>query len=179
MFDRKERYERIYDQLRDLIVGRSPNLIAAMATLCAVLHAKMPHHSWTGFYLVAGDDELHVGPYQGRVACQILKGRGVCLHAVRTRQPVVVPDVAAFPGHIACDAHSKSEIVIPIIGAGRVVAVLDIDSNGAAQWSDADVPPLERIVALLNPYLAWREIEPLRERRTGSEGVLPRFPRDR
>jgi GAF domain-containing protein len=151
MIDRAARYERIREQLEDLIVGRSPTLVAAMATVCAVLHAKLPHHSWTGFYCVAGEDELHVGPYQGPVACQVLKGRGVCLHAVRTREAVVVPDVAAFPGHIACDARSKSEIVVPLIRDGRVVAVLDADSTELAQFAATDVAPLERIVALLQP----------------------------
>ncbi|MCX7682495.1 MAG: GAF domain-containing protein, partial [Anaerolineae bacterium] len=77
---RAGRYERIYAQLQELIEGRSPNLIAAMATICAVLHHKMPHHSWTGFYFVHHGDELHVGPYQGPVACQVLRGGGVCLH---------------------------------------------------------------------------------------------------
>jgi L-methionine (R)-S-oxide reductase len=119
--------------------------------IAAVLHAKMPHHSWTGFYFVAGDDELYVGPYQGPVACQILKGSGVCLHAVRTRASVVVPDVHAFPGHIPCDPRSRSEIVVPIVKDGRVVAVLDVDSTEFAQFGDADVAPLERIVALLRP----------------------------
>ena len=90
---RLNRYERITDQLRGLIEGQSPNLLAAMATICAVLHAKMPHHFWTGFYFVADEDTLHVGPYQGPVACQVLKGQGVCLHCVRTKQPVVVADV--------------------------------------------------------------------------------------
>jgi GAF domain-containing protein len=149
---RTARYERIAVQLRELIEGRSPNLVAAMATICSVLHAKMPHQSWTGFYFVAGDDELHVGPYQGPVACQTLKGNGVCLHAARTRAAVVVPDVHAFPGHIPCDPRSRSEIVVPIVKDGRVVAVLDVDSNELAQFSDADVAPLERIVALLLPF---------------------------
>jgi len=125
-----------------------------MATVCAVLHAKMPHHLWTGFYFVAGERELHVGPYQGPLACQILRGRGVCLHAVEEHAPVVVPDVASFPGHIACDARAKSEIVVPVMAEGRVVAVLDIDSAEPAQWTDADVAPLERILTLLNPFLA-------------------------
>jgi GAF domain-containing protein len=149
---RAARYERIAVQLQELIEGRSPSLVAAMATISAVLHAKMPHHSWTGFYFVAGDDELRIGPYQGPVACQILKGRGVCLHAVRTKAAVVVPDVHAFPGHVPCDPRSRSEIVVPVVKDGRVVAVLDVDSNELAQFSDADVAPLERIVALLHPF---------------------------
>jgi L-methionine (R)-S-oxide reductase len=152
VIDRGARYERIREQLESLIVGRSPTLVAAMATVCAVLHAKMPHHSWTGFYFVAGEDELHVGPYQGPAACQVLTGRGVCLHAVRTRAAVVVPDVSAFPGHVVCDPRSKSEIVIPVINSGRVFAVLDIDSAELSQFGPDDVVPLERIVALLNPF---------------------------
>jgi len=149
---RAARYDRITTQLRELIEGRSPSLVAAMATICAVLHAKMPHHSWTGFYFVAGDDELHVGPYQGPVACQTLMGHGVCLHAVRTRASVVVSDVNAFPRHIPCDPRSRSEIAVPIVKDGRVVAVLDVDSTELAQFSDADVAPLERIVALLHAF---------------------------
>ena len=89
---RAARYERIYVQLEDLIEGKSPSLTAAMATICAVLQAKMSHHSWTGFCFVASNNELHVGPYQGPVACQVLRDRGVCLHCVRTQQPVVVPE---------------------------------------------------------------------------------------
>jgi GAF domain-containing protein len=152
---RAARYERIYAQLKDLIEGKSPNLIAAMSTLCAVLHHKMSHHFWTGFYFVSPDaeDELHAGPYQGAVACQVLRGRGVCLHAVRTRQPVVVPDVEQFPGHIACDARSKSEIVLPLLKDGRIVAVLDVDSDKLAQFDQDDVAPLARILDLLQPYL--------------------------
>ncbi len=149
---RPARYERIYDQLKNLIEDKSPSLIAAMATTCAVLHHKMPHHFWTGFYFVAGEDELHVGPYQGAVACQVLKGRGVCLHCVRTGQPVVVPDVEQFPGHIACDSRSKSEIVLPLKKEERIVAVLDVDSDKLAQFDADDVAPLEKILSLLQPY---------------------------
>jgi len=149
---RMARYERLYGQLRELIEGKSPTLIAAMATICAVVHAKMPHHFWTGFYFVAGE-QLFAGPYQGAVACQILERRGVCVESVRAKRPVVVDDVEAFPGHIACDARSKSEIVVPILKNGDVVAVLDIDSDKRDQFSDADIEPLQKIVSLLNPYL--------------------------
>jgi GAF domain-containing protein len=150
---RMGRYERVYAQLEELIEGESPNLLAAMATLCAVLHHKMPHHLWTGFYFVAGEDELHVGPYQGAVACQVLQGQGVCLHAVRSRAPVIVPDVHQFPGHIACDARAKSEIVLPLMRDDRVVAVLDVDSAKLAQFDEDDVAPLEKLLGLLEPYL--------------------------
>ncbi|HEU67682.1 MAG TPA: GAF domain-containing protein [Candidatus Acetothermia bacterium] len=149
---RAGRYDRIHAQLRDLIVGNSPNLIAAMATVCAVLHAKMPHHSWTGFYLVA-EHELHVGPYQGPVACQVLRGEGVCIACWRSAQPVVVPDVRLFPGHVPCDPRAQSEIALPVMKEGRVVAVFDADSHQPAQFTTADVDPLRKILALLDTYL--------------------------
>jgi L-methionine (R)-S-oxide reductase len=142
-------YERLYAQLEPLIRDKSPNLVAGMATIAALLHAKLRHHSWTGFYFYATEDELHVGPYQGAVACQILKGRGVCLASAREGRAVVVPDVEAFPGHIACDSRSKSEIVVPLKKDGRVVAVLDIDSDKLAQFDEDDVAPLSHIVSLL------------------------------
>ena len=150
---RPARYEHLYAQLKDLIEDKSPNLVAAMATICAVLHHKMGHHLWTGFYFVASEDELHVGPYQGPVACQVLRDRGVCLHCARTRQAVVVPDVEQFPGHIACDPRSKSEIVLPVMKEDQVVAVLDIDSHKPVQFDDDDVAPLTKILSLLQPYL--------------------------
>ena len=150
---RPARYERIYTQLQDLIKDKSPDLIAAMATMCAVLHHKMGHHLWTGFYFVAGEDELHVGPYQGPVACQVLRDRGVCLHCARTRQAVVVPDVEQFPGHVACDPRSKSEIVLPVMKEDQVIAVLDIDSHKPVQFDEDDIAPLTKILSLLQPYL--------------------------
>jgi GAF domain-containing protein len=149
---RAGRYDRIYHQLKDLL-AKSPDLVAAMATVCAVLHHKLPHHFWTGFYFVAGEDELHIGTYQGPVACQVLEGRGVCLHCARTGQPVVVPDVEQFPGHIACDARSRSEIALPLKKGDRVVAVLDIDATELEQFDEDDIAPLERILSLLHPYL--------------------------
>jgi L-methionine (R)-S-oxide reductase len=150
---RAGRYERLQAQAEELIAGKSPGLVAAMATLCALMQAKLPHHFWTGFYFVAGEDELHVGPYQGPAACQVLKGRGVCLQCARTARPVVVPDVAQFPGHIACDSRSKSEIALPLVKEGRTVAVLDVDSDRLAQFDEDDVAPLEHLLALLQPYL--------------------------
>jgi len=150
---RLARYERILLQLRDLIEGTSPDLLAAMATLCAVLHAKMPHHFWTGFYFVHHLKELHVGPYQGPLACQVLRDEGVCIEAVRTQRPIVVPDVHVFPGHIPCDARSQSEIVLPLVLDGRTVAVLDIDSDRLSAFSERDVEPLGRILKLLEPFV--------------------------
>ncbi len=147
------RYERLYAQLDELITAKSPDLLAAMATICAVLHHKLPHHFWTGFYFVRDDETLTAGPYQGAVACQVLRGGGVCLHCARTGQPVIVPDVEQFPGHIACDSRSKSELCLPVIKDGRVIAVLDIDADKLAQFDEDDVAPLERIIGLLKPLL--------------------------
>ena len=150
---RAARYERLYKQLRHLIEDKSPSLQAAMATICAVLHAKMQHHFWTGFYFVVSEDELHVGPYQGPAACQILNDQGVCLHAARTKEPVVGSDVQTFATHISCASRSKSEIVIPLLKDGRTVAVLDIDSSELNQFSEVDIEPLSKILGLLNPFL--------------------------
>ncbi|MFO7914853.1 MAG: GAF domain-containing protein [Candidatus Krumholzibacteriales bacterium] len=147
------RYSRIHRQLEELIKDKSPGLVPAMATICALLHAKMPHHFWTGFYFVVSEDELHVGPYQGPPACQVLQGRGVCLHCARTAKPVVVPDVKKFPGHIDCDPRSRSEIAIPVIKEGKVIAVLDIDSDSLEQFDENDAGPLENILSLLGPFL--------------------------
>jgi GAF domain-containing protein len=149
---RSAAYERLYKQLEPLIREKSPDLVAGMATIAALLHAKLRHHSWTGFYFVTGDDELHVGPYQGPVACQVLKGRGVCLAAATGKTALVVPDVEAFPGHIACDSRSRSEIVIPLMKDGKVIAVLDIDSERLSSFDEDDIEPLGRIVALLEPF---------------------------
>jgi GAF domain-containing protein len=116
----------------------------------------MGHHFWTGFYFVSeesGKTELHIGPYQGPVACQVLGERGVCLHCVLTREPVVVPDVEQFPGHVACDARSKSEIVLPVKKGDAIVAVLDVDSDKLAQFDEDDIAPLAEILSLLEPYL--------------------------
>ena len=118
MDDKKKegRYQRIYDQLEEL-QKQSNDPIARMATICAVLHHKMDYYFWTGFYLLKESEKLIVGPYQGPVACQELEpDKGVCWAAVDRAEPVVVPDVHAFPGHIACDSRSKSEITLPVLG---------------------------------------------------------------
>jgi len=150
---RTGRYERIYNQLNNLITGKSPDLTAAMSTISAVMHFKLTHHFWTGFYLVKNENTLVVGPYQGPVACQILQGRGLCLKAAQTGEPVVVADVTRITDHIACDSRSLSEIVIPLIKDHKVVAVFDIDAAETAQFDEDDIAPLERIVGLLGPFL--------------------------
>jgi GAF domain-containing protein len=143
------RYRRIEDQLAELFL-KTDDPTARMATAVAVLHHKMPHFFWTGFYRVL-DGALVVGPYQGPVACAVLHGpEGVCWAGVRDGATVVVPDVHAFEGHVACDARSRSEIVVPVRDrADAVVAVLDVDSERPDAFGEADRAGLERIVALL------------------------------
>lgn len=143
------RYRRIEAQLAELFL-KTDDATARMATAVAVLHHKMPHYFWTGFYRVV-DGALVVGPYQGPVACAVLRGpEGVCWAGVRGGATVVVPDVHAFPGHVACDARSRSEIVVPVRDrTGAVVAVLDVDSEHPDAFGEADREGLERIVGLL------------------------------
>lgn len=129
--------------------------ITAMATCAAVLHKSIPYSSWTGFYRVVAPGWLRVGPYQGGVGClDIPFDRGVCGAAAREMRTQLVPDVHAFPGHIACDDAARSEIVLPVCDhAGRLVAVLDLDSHQPAAFDEIDREGLERIVEVLRPCL--------------------------
>jgi len=147
------RYARIAAQLTELFQEgpkATDDPVARMATVCALLHHKMPHYFWTGFYLLR-DDRLVVGPYQGPVACAVLPGpEGVCWAGVNRGETVVVPDVHAFPGHVACDGRSRSEIVVPLRRTdATIVGVLDVDSDRPDAFSDTDREGLERIVALV------------------------------
>ncbi|NTW23924.1 MAG: GAF domain-containing protein [Lentimicrobium sp.] len=143
------RYERLYTQLSGLL-AKSPDATAQMATIAAILFNKMDYFFWCGFYRVDGD-RLIVGPYQGPAACQILEGRGVCLAAVEQQKTLIVPDVHSFPGHIACDSRSLSEIVIPVRDkAGKIIAVLDVDSKELASFDETDAAHLEKIIGLLS-----------------------------
>jgi len=150
VIDRKaERYERIYNQLKELLT-KTEDKIAKMATVTAVLNGKMSKFFWTGFYRII-NGELTVGPYQGPVACQILaKDKGVCWTCINEKETVVVPDVEAFPGHIACDSRSKSEIVIPLFNELKeVYAVLDVDSDKLSTFDETDKLYLEKIVKII------------------------------
>ncbi|UCE39760.1 MAG: GAF domain-containing protein [Candidatus Aminicenantes bacterium] len=148
---RSARYERIYTQLEDLI-RNTGNIISLMATVAALLHHKMPHFFWTGFYIL-DENDLIVGPYQGPLACQVLeKNKGVCWAGIIRRSTVVVPDVHKFPGHIACDSRSKSEIVIPLLDQNNQPwAVLDVDSQKHDAFTEIDKQWLEKIVRLIPP----------------------------
>ncbi len=143
------RYSRIYKQLVELMKTADYPL-SRMATISAVLHHKMEDYFWTGFYLLV-DGELLVHCYQGPVACMHLeKDTGVCWAGINKNKPVVVPDVEAFPGHIACDSRSQSEIVVPVFDeSDNIVGVLDIDSATKNTFDEADERWLQKIVKLI------------------------------
>jgi len=143
------RYRRIHDQLEALL-PKTGDPLARMATISAVLHHKMDHYFWTGFYLYK-EGKLIVGPYQGPVACQELeKDKGVCWAAFNSASAVVVPDVHAFPGHIACDSRSKSEITLPVFNRkGMIEAVFDVDSDRKGSFDEVDRHALTSILELI------------------------------
>ena len=135
-------YQLLCKQI-EALSEESSDCLPLMANAAALLYHALPDINWAGFYLAKGE-ELILGPFQGKVACvRIPKGRGVCGTALATDTTQVVPDVHAFPGHIACDAASRSEIVIPIHAGKDVVAVLDIDSPSPDRFSEADRAGLE------------------------------------
>ncbi len=143
------RYSRIYQQLKDL-VKKSDDELARMATIVAVLHHKMDYFFWTGFYMIR-NGEMTVSVYQGPVACQILeKNKGVCWAGFNSKETIIVEDVHQFPGHIACDSRSKSEIVVPFKNRnGEILGVLDVDSKEIASFDEADAEWLEKITGLV------------------------------
>jgi len=147
---KNSRYQRLYKQIKDLIEKSSNNPTSNMVTLLAVLHHKMDYFFWTGFYLLQ-DGKLQVGPYQGSLACiNLAKDSGVCWSSINTEQIVIVEDVEAFPGHIACDSHSKSEIVIPLKNQhNEIIGVLDVDSSELNSFDEIDALWLEKIVELV------------------------------
>ena len=146
--DKTEQYQSLLPQIEALLYGE-PDLIANLANICAALKEQFKWF-WVGFYLVK-DDELVLGPFQGPVACtRIALGKGVCGTAWEQAKTLIVPDVDAFPGHIACSSLSKSEIVVPVFDNGKVVAVLDVDSEALDQFDETDAYYLEEVVKLAN-----------------------------
>jgi L-methionine (R)-S-oxide reductase len=146
---KKERYQRILKQLEELVFQTNePG--ARMATIAAVLHHKMEYFSWTGFYLLT-NGELIVSHYQGPLACQVLeKHKGVCWAGIDRHETIIVPDVHEFPGHIACDSRSQSEIVVPLRDKkGKILGVLDIDSTSLNSFDGIDGEFLEKIVTMI------------------------------
>ena len=143
---KEEKYRELVPQVKAVVEGES-DLIANMANVASMLHETFGFW-WTGFYRVMG--ELVLGPFQGPLACtRIPKGKGVCGTAWERGETVIVPDVDAFPGHIACSSLSRSEIVVPVWQEGKVFAVLDIDSKELGTFDEVDKRYLEEIVGLL------------------------------
>lgn len=145
-FRRKDSaYEQLAQDLSALLAGET-DLVANAANTAALVFDALPDINWAGFYFSKGG-ELVVGPFQGKPACvRIAIGRGVCGAAAARGKPIVVPDVGAFPGHIACDAASRSEIVIPLLAGQKVLGVLDIDSPSLERFDEADLRGLSRLV---------------------------------
>jgi len=145
---RAEAYDELSAQVEAVLEGINDH-VAGMATVSALIHHGFDH-LWTGFYRVAAPGNLlRIGPYQGTLGCmEIQFGKGVCGVSAAERRTVIVADVSAFEGHITCDPRSKSEIVVPVFdGAGRLIAVLDVDSDQIAAFDDTDREGLEKVVA--------------------------------
>jgi GAF domain-containing protein len=141
-------YSELNGQLAGLFTGER-NGLANAANMAATLFQVLPDLNWAGFYFLQGG-ELVLGPFQGKVACvRISLGRGVCGMAAQRRETVIVPDVEKFPGHIACDAASRSEIVVPLVQGGRLLGVLDLDSPSLARFDCEDAAGLGAAVGLL------------------------------
>jgi GAF domain-containing protein len=146
--NKEEKYKNLIPQIKGLLEGEK-NLVANLANISAALKEQFDFF-WVGFYLV-DEDELVLGPFQGPVACtRIKKGRGVCGSSWEKNETIVVPDVEAFPGHIACSSLSKSEIVLPVYQSATCIGVLDIDSDSYNSFDETDAMYLRKILDLLN-----------------------------
>ena len=149
--NKEEIYKALMPQI-DALIGKETDLIANLANTAAALHQAFGFF-WVGFYLVK-NDELVLGPFQGPIACtRIKRGRGVCGAAWESARSIVVPDVEKFPGHIACNSESKSEIVIPLMTDNMVIGVLDIDSDKLNDFDETDKVYLEKICRVIEKTL--------------------------
>ncbi|MDN4607012.1 GAF domain-containing protein [Sporosarcina highlanderae] len=149
----KEKYSQLTSQLDALLSGE-PNRYANLSNASALLNQFFDRINWVGFYLLDGENELVLGPFQGLPACiRIPLGKGVCGTSALKRESIVVPDVDQFPGHIACDSASRSEIVVPLIKDGKLLGVLDIDSPELDRFSDEDRQGLEELVEVLVKHI--------------------------
>lgn len=148
-----EKYEQLLPQMKALLEGET-NRVANLANFAALLHATFDWH-WTGFYLVSEVDDLVLGPFQGPVACtRLRRGKGVCAAAWESGETVIVDDVDAFPGHVACSSLSRSEIVVPVRDKSKAIwAVLDVDSARLADFDEADRAGLNALVHVLEDAL--------------------------
>jgi L-methionine (R)-S-oxide reductase len=152
---------QLYSELTQALValfGEERDALANLANAAALLYHSLPNLNWAGFYLLR-DGELVLGPFQGRPACvRIALTRGVCGAAASGRETIVVPDVRLFPGHIACDTASRSEVVVPLVGHERLHGVLDIDSPSVGRFTEEDRAGLEGFVRELVPRIAWESL---------------------
>jgi L-methionine (R)-S-oxide reductase len=150
-------YRDLARSLAALLEGE-PDALANLANASALLAEGIPRINWCGFYFLRGE-ELVLGPFQGKPACvRIAPGKGVCGTAAQRRETVVVPDVLAFPGHIACDPASRSEIVVPIVVDGALVGVLDVDAPEPNRFDEEDRKGLEEFVRTLSPRVDWHSL---------------------
>ena len=143
-----------FNQLSALIEGESDE-VSVLANVAAALHHSSSRFFWTGFYLLKNDNQLHLGPFQGPPACYSIRiGKGVCGTAFAEKRTYIVPDVEAFPGHIACNSLSRSEIVVPIFNkTGQPVGVIDIDCKTPNAFNETDAAYLEQVARLLSLHL--------------------------
>jgi L-methionine (R)-S-oxide reductase len=152
-----ERYRVLEESLIALLEGE-PDALANLANAAGLVAGSLDRINWCGFYLLRGE-ELVLGPFQGKPACvRIPMGQGVCGAAAARRETLVVPDVNRFPGHIACDPASRSEIVVPILENGVLRGVLDVDAPETERFDEEDRVGLERFVEALTPRIAWRKL---------------------
>ena len=151
--DKSEAYRQLTEEIVSVVAGETSDTARYASAACLLTLAFKPRFFWTGFYLVdpLKPDELVVGPYQGTLGClRIPFGKGVCGHVAATREPIIVPDVHEFPGHIACDSASNSEIVVPVFKAdGTLAAVLDVDSTEYEAFDEIDQAGLVEICRIL------------------------------
>ena len=149
-----ERYREVAAGI-EAAIAPERDLLASMATMACLLHNAFPYYFWTGFYRRVGPTRLLVGPYQGTMGClEIEFSRGVCGTCAARGETIVVPDVHAFPGHIACDAASASELVVPVVHEGELIGVIDLDSPRAARFDSEDVAGCLELARILAPRLA-------------------------
>lgn len=150
---KEENYELVKKQLQALLHGET-NQIANLSNASALLNQFLDRINWVGFYLMENDNELVLGPFQGLPACvRIPVGKGVCGTAAKLRETIRVEDVHQFPGHIACDAASQSEIVVPLMKEGKLIGVLDIDSPEKNRFDEMDQEKLEELVKVLVEFI--------------------------
>jgi GAF domain-containing protein len=146
---KKDRYEELLPQISALLADES-DLVANLANVSAALKTAFSHYSWVGFYLLK-NDELVLGPFQGKVACvRIALGKGVCGTAATRRETIIVEDVTRFPGHIVCDPESRSEIVVPMVRGMHLCGVIDVDSSERNSFDETDQMYLEKIAEIVS-----------------------------